>query len=93
MKSLGKGNFAQVFLVRRKADKRQFAAKIFEKKNIMNDDLEKKCLRYELNLMRKIDHPKIMRTHEIYEGENYIYCVIDYFEGQNLLDAIVKKGH
>lgn len=59
----------------------------------MNDDLEKKCLRYELNLMRKIEHPKIMRTHEIYEGENYLYCVIDYFEGQNLLEAIVQKGH
>lgn len=47
----------------------------------MNDELEKKCLRYELNLMRKINHFKIMRTHEIFEGENYIYCVIDYFEG------------
>lgn len=81
VKALGKGNFAQVFLVKRKTDKRQFAAKIFEKKNIMSDDLEKKCLRYELNIMRKIEHPKIMRTHEIYEGENYIYCVIDYFEG------------
>lgn len=89
VKVLGKGNFAQVFLVKRKTDKRDFAAKIFEKKNIMNDDLEKKCLRYELNLMRKIDHPKIMRTHEIYEGENYLYCVVDYFEGQNLLEAIV----
>lgn len=70
-----------------------YAAKIFDKRNIMPDDLEKKCLRYELNLMRKINHPKIMKTHEIYEGENYIYCVVDYFEGSNLLEAIVKKGH
>lgn len=34
-----------------------------------------------------------MRTHEIYEGEHYIYCLIDYFEGKNLLDTLVDKGN
>lgn len=58
----------------------------------MNDDLEKKCLRYELGIMRKVDHYRVLRTYEIYEGENHVYCLCDYYEGENLHDSIILKG-
>lgn len=38
---LGQGNFAKVFLVRRKKDGKQFAAKVFDKKAILREPLEK----------------------------------------------------
>lgn len=41
IKTLGKGNFARVQLVENKATKDQFAVKIFDKKLITSDKLEK----------------------------------------------------
>lgn len=43
VKVLGEGNFAKVFLVKRKSDKQLFAAKVFDKKAIVSDELEKVC--------------------------------------------------
>lgn len=41
VKVLGQGNFAKVFLVKRKVDQQLFAAKVFDKKAISGDELEK----------------------------------------------------
>ena len=40
-KVIGKGNFAKVFLVERISDSKPFAVKVFNKKVIMGDELEK----------------------------------------------------
>ena len=58
----------------------------------MKDQLEIKCLRYEIEIMRQIKHNRVLGLYELYEGENNIYCLCEYYEGQNLLEAIVKKG-
>jgi len=42
--------------------------------------------------MRMLKHPGIMTFYELYEGENYIYCLIELFQGGNLLDKIKKFG-
>lgn len=67
---IGKGNFAKVFLVVRKRDQREFAVKVFDKEIIMKDDLERKCLLYEIKMMRMMDHPRVLKLHELYEGNN-----------------------
>ena len=89
---LGKGNFAKVFLVVKKDTGQELAVKAFAKAAIMNDPLEVKCLQYEIKMMRTVNHERIMRLHELYEGENFIYCVLELFRGQDLLNAIIKKG-
>lgn len=55
-KVIGKGNFAKVFLVERFSDNKEFAVKVFNKKIIMSDPLEKKCLLYEIKMMRRMHH-------------------------------------
>lgn len=48
----------------------------------MKDDLEKKCVIYEIEMMRKVTgHPRCMKTFCVYEGENYIYCLCELFRG------------
>ena len=34
-----------------------------------------------------------MKLLELYEGENYIYCLVELFNGGHLLDYIVNNGH
>merc|ERR1712032_176107 len=90
---LGKGNFAKVFRVNRNSDGVKFAVKVFDKKMILSDELERKCLLYELQMMKKVKHENIMKLLELYEGENYIYCLVELFNGGHLLDYIVNNGH
>jgi len=92
VKVLGKGSFAKVFWVKWNSDDKEFAVKVFNKELIMEDETEKICLLYEIKMMRTVKHPKILETFEIYEGENYIYCLCTLFEGENLLNALIKKG-
>ena len=65
---LGKGNFAKVFLVERKKDLKEFAVKVFDKETIMKDELERKCLLYEIKMLRQMNHPRVLKMHELYEG-------------------------
>jgi len=92
IKVIGKGNFAKVFLVKRLTDSKEFAVKVFSKNEIMQDQLEKKCLIYEVKMMRLMNHSRVLRLYELYEGENFIYCLCELYKGSDLLNAIVKKG-
>jgi serine/threonine protein kinase len=92
IKVIGKGNFAKVFLVERKTDRRQFAVKVFSKSLIMSDENERKCLLYEIKMMREVNFYRVLKLVELYEGENYIYCLCELYPGTDLLNAIVKRG-
>jgi calcium-dependent protein kinase len=39
----------------------------------------------------KLDHPNIIKFHEIYEDDKYFYLVQEYCSGGELLQALVKK--
>lgn len=92
VKVLGQGAFAKVFLVNRISDKKEFAVKVFSKSAIMEDPSEMKCLMYEIKMMRLVNHYRVLKMYEIYEGENFIYCLCEWYKGLDLLKAIVKKG-
>lgn len=80
-------------MVERKSDKSQYAVKIFDKNLILSDELERKCLIYELQMMRLCIHEQILSLREIYEGENYIYCLVGLLSGGHLLNKMIKTGH
>jgi len=58
----------------------------------LSDELERKCLLYELLMMRVCVHNNVLRLREIYEGENYIYCLCDLLSGGHLLNKMIKTG-
>lgn len=43
--------------------------------------------------MRRFDHPNIIKMYEVYEGEFHIYMVLEFLNGGELFDRIVKKGN
>lgn len=89
---LGKGSFAKVFLVERKSDKQQFAVKIFEKEPFLKEEFERKCLMYEIKMMRAVNHPKVTKLFEIFEGEQFVYLLCDLYQGRDLWTEILEKG-
>ena len=75
---LGKGSFAKVFLVERIDDKQRFAVKVFDKKPFMEDPVEKKCLLYEIKMMRLMNHQKVLKLFEIFETKKKLIFCINY---------------
>ena len=89
---IGRGNFAKVFLVRRLVDGQRFAVKVFNKAAVMSNALERRSLLYEVRMMRLMNHSRVLKLYELYEGENFVYCLCEYYKGPDLLNAIVKRG-
>jgi calcium-dependent protein kinase len=58
------------------------AVKIVEKSS-WNDDANA-SIRSEIELLRKMDHPNIVRVFSTYEDDKYYYIVMDYCKGGEL---------
>lgn len=50
-------------------------------------------LNQELFILKKMDHPNIIKFYETYQDEKDFYFVMEYCSGGELLDRIVKNGH
>lgn len=42
--------------------------------------------------MKLIRHPNIMSLHDVYESETELYLILEYVEGGELFDYLVKRG-
>lgn len=49
-------------------------------------------LKRELDIMRTLDHPNLIKYYEAYEDERYVHIVMELCTGGDLLEAIVAKG-
>lgn len=45
-------------------------------------------LAMEINLMKKLDHPNLVKLYETYETETEIYLIMEYCEGGELFSRI-----
>ena len=61
------------------------------RKSHMDDD-EKKMLFNEINNLKDLDHPNILKMYEFFEDEKRYYIVTDICKGGELFDEIVARG-
>ena len=71
IKELGKGTYGNVFLAENKTTGEQRAIKEIQRSKIKRYD------RFinEVNAMKTLDHPNIIKLFEIYESEDAVYLV------------------
>jgi len=89
LKKLGRGNFAVVRLLQRKADKKYFAAKIIKKQNLKPEEL--KTLHDEVKILKKLKHPNINALVEYLDTKHHLYMVLELLKGGELFESVVKK--
>ncbi|KAJ3019023.1 hypothetical protein HKX48_002458 [Thoreauomyces humboldtii] len=53
----------------------------------MNKKLER-----EITIMKLIQHPNILQLHDVYETDKELFLILEYVEGGELFDYLVKKG-
>ena len=80
---IGKGKFGLVKCGINKETKMPVAIKIMAKKNMDKSDLE--LAKVEIDILKISQHPNIIKLYDIYENENYIYIIMEYCSGGDLL--------
>ncbi|CAD8192997.1 unnamed protein product [Paramecium octaurelia] len=90
-KRIGKGNFASVYLAERVEDGQQMAIKAFSKSVAYAEENGKEGLMNEIKLMRQLDHPNIIKLHEVHETSNSLYVCLELLEGGQLYEQLKKK--
>lgn len=65
--------------------------KLLKKKKI-KDDVDKISIKKEIQLLRKLNHPAIIKLHETYENSSYIFLIKELLHGGELLQRILNSG-
>lgn len=54
-------------------------------------DREKVRLKYEIDILKNLDHPNIVRLYEVFEDQRNIYLVTELCTGGELFDEILNR--
>lgn len=105
-RTLGRGSTGRVRLLKHSVTGQLAAVKIVPKltpesaagnKKLKNNiKIDKNGLPYgierEIIIMKVISHPNIMALYDVWENKNELYLVLEYIEGGELFDYLVRKG-
>jgi len=87
---IGEGHYGSVRKAWLKYDKsRIFAVKTLNKEKM---SAEFHLLKRELEILRVVDHPNIIKFHECYQDEKYFHFVMEFCSGKVLIDEIIEKN-
>lgn len=89
-KVLGEGAFGEVRLCTHRETKEKRAVKVLKKENM--DEAEKASMINEINILRNLDHPNIVKIFEYFEDEKRFYIVTEHIQGGELFDEIIARG-
>ena len=87
LKELGSGSFGNVYLVRHKETKCEYAIKAIDKRNKTNQE-EKPYFRREVEVMYKIHHPNVVKLFGHFEDNNYCYFIMEYISKGNVYNLL-----
>lgn len=89
-KEIGRGGFSIVVEGKKKGTEEKFAVKCIKKSSIEGDDI--KLLTREIQIMKNITHPNILRLFEVFEDDEQFFLVMELVDGKELFDKIVERG-
>ncbi len=89
-KFLGKGGFAKCFEMKCCETKRFFAAKVFEKKDLVNSRSRKKLIN-EIKLHKKLQHENIVNFEHFFEDSESVYILLELCTNQTLNELLKRR--
>ena len=88
-KSLGKGAFGEVFLTQKEGYKGFFATKRLDRAFSEKPENIKR-LSNEISILKKINHPNIVRLIDLKKTKSHCYIVMEYCNGGDLSGCLKK---
>ena len=89
-KVIGRGAYATVKICKNKITQEKFAMKIYEKK-ILNDNIKKKCILREIEILKKLNHPNIVKLYDTIISDKNILLIQELVNGISLRDFYNKE--
>ena len=90
-KQLGKGAFGKVFLGLHRITGLKVAIKAIDK-SIIQDERTRRKVFQEVYVMKKINHPNVIRLLEVFESSRHLMIVLEYSGGGDLLQLVKSRG-
>ncbi|KAL8269563.1 hypothetical protein Esti_006505 [Eimeria stiedai] len=87
--TLGSGTYGSVSRAVRRSTGMQRAVKTISKSQVKS--MER--FRREIDIMKSLDHPNVVKLFETFEDHRNIYLVMELCEGGELFDRIIAEGH
>ncbi|KAG5844059.1 myotonin-protein kinase-like isoform X2 [Anguilla rostrata] len=91
LKVIGRGTFSEVALARMRRSRQVYALKIMNKWDMLKRG-ETACYQEEREVLVKGDRRWITELHYAFQDDNYLYLVMDYYVGGDLLTLLSKFG-
>lgn len=85
---IGEGSGCAVYTVESKDNGRLYACKWLNKV-----DHDPKSLLKEIEMLKKLDHPNIVRLFDVLEDDAALYLILELCQGGDLCDKITTAGH
>ena len=87
VKQLGKGGYGKVYEVRSKKTGELRACKQLSKLDVKN--VEK--FRREIDILKGLDHPNIIKLYELFESERSLYLIMEECKGGEVFERIIQR--
>jgi calcium-dependent protein kinase len=88
-KLLGSGTYGNVIKAVQNGTNELRAIKVIQKNKVRN----KERFQLEIDIMRQLDHPNVIKLYETFEDARNLYLVMELCDGGELFDRIIAKGH
>lgn len=89
-KALGRGSYGEVWGATHRQTGARRAVKSVDK--LIVAKARGDFLRRELDILRQLDHPNVLRLYEAFEDANAIYLVLELCEGGDLLERVATTN-
>jgi tRNA A-37 threonylcarbamoyl transferase component Bud32 len=88
--SIGEGTYATVFAAVAKHDSRKFAVKLIDTRGFEQSTRGIRGVLSEIETMRLLMHPMIVKLHRVYDSEDSIDLVMDYVPNSSLTHKLLQ---
>ncbi|XP_056140886.1 myotonin-protein kinase isoform X2 [Lampris incognitus] len=91
LKVIGRGTFSEVAVAKMRSTQKVYALKIMNKWDMLRRG-DTACYQEEREVLLKGDRRWITELHYAFQDDNYLYLVMDYYVGGDLLTLLSKFG-
>lgn len=89
---IGSGAFAEVYIGKHKRTGDIRAIKVFDKSQISDEEIRSRAVFDEVEILKSLDHPNILKVYEYFEDDKNYYIVMEFCEGGDIFDKIDRCG-
>jgi len=91
LKTISKGAYGQVFLVRKRATGDLYAMKMMKKQDMLKKNMEDN-IKIERNILARMNNPFVVRLFYTFQSRNELFMVMEYIPGGDLAAMLKNLG-